>query len=441
MSNIGNGNFVSTFGGGGSGGGGGVSSVTIQNTLYVAKNGDDATGTPNDLTKPYLTIASASADASAGDCIYVYRGSYNETSADTFVSNVYYYLEPNVDVTSDTNTLIGDTEEAFKNIYIFGYGNFICLIQAIILLDNPLSNLTLQCRNLTSANFIMRFAGQKCEVDCQDINFQGNGINYAGSGDSYINFNTSTSSDTALETWYIQHQNGNLTIRGRELSQHFNRVGGEPFAVNIGGEEEEKGQLILEIDKFNGVSGGTAMKFIQTGDGVLVKNMLKKGGSAITIINTCEVSWVNCQFKTTASLFEISGSATNNLTNCLMYQTTSLMATLTGTSVLNCVDCVFQMNAQSVCIRLTQTGEEEPINPVLILQNVTFYQLVGGTYPYCVRGILNGSPEPQLIPIYVQGNVTATQNIDTSTITNAISGNAIVVDTDVQISKNFLRLF
>jgi hypothetical protein len=441
--NTGIGNFVSQFGssGSGGGGGGGLSSVDIQNTLYVAKNGNDGTGTPNDLSKPYLTIASASADASVGDCIYVYRGSYTETTADTFVSNVYYYLEPNVDVTNDTHTLIGDTEEQSKNIYIFGYGNLICLLQAVILLNNPSSNLRLQCNNMASAFQIMVFAGQKCEVDCQDINFQGSGINYSGSGNSYINFNTCTSTNTAQQTWYIQHQQGTLTIRGRTLTQDYARSGGLPFDVNMLGEEEEKGKLILEIDQFIAISGGTAIKFQATGMGVLVKNMLKKGGSAITLVGTCNVSWFNCQFKTTANLFELSGSATNNLTNCLMYQTSSLMATLTGTSVLNCVDCVFQMNAQSVCIRLTQTGTDEPINPVLILQNVSFYQIAGGTYAFCVRGVLNGSLPPSQIPIYVQGNVTATQDIDTSNLVNAISGNAIVVDTDVQVSTNFLKIF
>ena len=33
--------------------------VTIQNTLYVAKNGNDSSGTRNRLDKPFLTIFAA----------------------------------------------------------------------------------------------------------------------------------------------------------------------------------------------------------------------------------------------------------------------------------------------------------------------------------------------------------------------------------------------
>jgi len=52
--------------------------LQLQNTLIVAKNGNDTTGTRNDWELPYLTIAAAISDASNGDTIIVMPGTYNE---------------------------------------------------------------------------------------------------------------------------------------------------------------------------------------------------------------------------------------------------------------------------------------------------------------------------------------------------------------------------
>ena len=61
----------------GGGGGGGLTSLPIANTLFVAKNGNDATALPNRLDLPYLTIDAALADVTtANDCVFVYPGSY-----------------------------------------------------------------------------------------------------------------------------------------------------------------------------------------------------------------------------------------------------------------------------------------------------------------------------------------------------------------------------
>jgi hypothetical protein len=423
----------------GGGGGGGISSVTIQNTVYVAKNGDDATGAVDDLTKPFLTIAAASAAADAQDCVYVYRGSYTETSADTFVNNVYYYLEPNVEVINDTNTLIGDSEGNPKNISIFGYGNLTCLLQKIINLQEIASTIRLECNNLTSANEIMSFNGANFQIDCNDISFQGIGFTLTGAptSDCYLNFNECICTDSATTTWSIGHAAKTITLRGRQYTQDFARDGGSPFKTVM----SSTARLIVEIDQFIAVSGGTSAIFETTGGGVMIKNMLKKGGASITMGASPQVDFYNCQLKSTANIFEMTQAGVFNLYNCLLYASIGTITTMTGTCVLNLVDCVIQVENQNCPIQITQTGEEEGINPVLVLQNVTIYNLTGGVSPFCIKGTLNGSDPANPIPIYNQGNLTATQNIDTATITNAISGNAIVVNTSLQISSNFLKTF
>lgn len=123
----------------GGGGGGGLTSIPIANTLYVAKNGSDATGAVADLSKPYLTIAAASADATAGETIYVYAGSYVETSEESFVDNVNYYLEAGVIVSNSAFPIVNDNS-GVRNIRIFGEGMFLCGATGGVKMENVSSS-------------------------------------------------------------------------------------------------------------------------------------------------------------------------------------------------------------------------------------------------------------------------------------------------------------
>ena len=110
-----------TNGGSGGGGGGGLTSVDIQNTLYVAKNGNDSTGVRNDLSKPFLTISGASASSLSGDAIYVFSGTYQEVGTESFVSLRMYYLELGVVVSNELSPVIDDSSQP-KVLKIYGQG-------------------------------------------------------------------------------------------------------------------------------------------------------------------------------------------------------------------------------------------------------------------------------------------------------------------------------
>lgn len=58
----------------------GGGSVTLNNSVYVAKNGNDGTGVRNDLGHPFLTINAAIAASNPYDVIVVYPGTYQETA-------------------------------------------------------------------------------------------------------------------------------------------------------------------------------------------------------------------------------------------------------------------------------------------------------------------------------------------------------------------------
>jgi hypothetical protein len=134
-----------------SGGGGSPSSdITIQNTLYVMKNGDDSTALPNRLDKPFLTIYGASLQAVAGDVIYVFAGNYDEADNDWVQSDVIYDFQEGANVTN-VNTCISDGGFA-KNIHIQGNGNFIQsgvnFSIAVVNISNVSSNLYLRCNSI-----------------------------------------------------------------------------------------------------------------------------------------------------------------------------------------------------------------------------------------------------------------------------------------------------
>jgi len=52
--------------------------VTVNNTVFVSKNGNNATGARNDWSKPFLTIQAALAAALAGDTVFIFPGTYAE---------------------------------------------------------------------------------------------------------------------------------------------------------------------------------------------------------------------------------------------------------------------------------------------------------------------------------------------------------------------------
>ena len=125
-----------------------LSNITIANTLYVMKNGNDLTALPDRLDKPFLTIFAASQAASVGDTIYVFSGLYNEGTADLFLSNINYVLGAGVTVQTSTPT-VNDFSGA-KNINISGTGVLYCTNTNGYTVDvtNPNSILNLYCRRV-----------------------------------------------------------------------------------------------------------------------------------------------------------------------------------------------------------------------------------------------------------------------------------------------------
>ena len=101
--------------------------TNLQNTLYVAVNGNDTTGARNNLAKPFLTLEAARDAAVSGDTIFVYPGAYAVTTTATnglAKDGVNWFFYPGAIVTKTTNgwmfNMIGLT--LASNVY--GKGSF-----------------------------------------------------------------------------------------------------------------------------------------------------------------------------------------------------------------------------------------------------------------------------------------------------------------------------
>lgn len=74
----------------------GIGIITVNNTVFVMKNGSDATGTRQRLDLPFLTLSAAQTAAQSGDTIIVYPGTYTSNGLGKNGVNWYFYLGANI---------------------------------------------------------------------------------------------------------------------------------------------------------------------------------------------------------------------------------------------------------------------------------------------------------------------------------------------------------
>ncbi len=89
--------------------------LTLNNMVFVAKNGSDSTGLVNRLDKPFLTILAAQSATTSGYTIYVYPGSY--TISNLGKDGVSYHFMDGVNLSFSTGFVLS----ANINIFVSGF--------------------------------------------------------------------------------------------------------------------------------------------------------------------------------------------------------------------------------------------------------------------------------------------------------------------------------
>lgn len=148
-----------------------ITSVNVDNTVFVMKNGDDGTGVRERFDLPFLTIGAAKAAALAGDTIWVYAGIYDEK--DLLKDDVNYYFDVGAIIGftgADAGAIFDDGVNGAGGVVtcdIDGYGSFtrggVAAADAnVINIDNS-SSISFRC-------MLMNATGGKTLIDIDAVN-------------------------------------------------------------------------------------------------------------------------------------------------------------------------------------------------------------------------------------------------------------------------------
>ncbi len=123
-------------------------------TIYVATTGNDSTGAVGNISKPYLTLESASLAATSGDTIIVFPGSYTVTTTATngiAKDGVNYFFHPGTTVSkSSSGHIFYDTGFTLP-CNVFGYGSFSKTTSTGKIYFNTVGNAIFEALSVTSS--------------------------------------------------------------------------------------------------------------------------------------------------------------------------------------------------------------------------------------------------------------------------------------------------
>ena len=121
----------------GGGGGGGITNVTLDNSLFVSKDGNDTTAQPYSLVNQYLTIQAAINDAASGETVFVYPGTYTENLTISGGIRVHFFLgaivSGQIDMDGGTNYITGNGQFTYTGaghcLHIFGGASSVNMVE------------------------------------------------------------------------------------------------------------------------------------------------------------------------------------------------------------------------------------------------------------------------------------------------------------------------
>lgn len=421
------------------GGGGGLTSLPIENTLYVAKNGNDATGERNRLDKPFLTIAGANSVAQLNDCVYVFSGLYVETG-DTFSSGVFYHLEDGASVTNSAGALVRDDGVNAKAINIFGNGRLATSSVGAFCVDLTVSTANIECFSISGDNAMI--LGGECNiiVRSQISANSGVGIALVNDASGYIEFDTLNSINTfagisANITSVTTSTSDDLYIKGRRFLAEPSGKGAGVYNLFNEGNQLITFEILETICLTQFPMSNIATSNIVFKNGFFKHSNVPSSQGTGFIVNDAKLDLINCTILSRINSFNIQATFCEiNLLNCYL-SCVGILPNITcnENSTLYIQDSILETNNQDSGANIRTNGT----TPVLVIANSQLInELPLGGGQFCIDAQVLDVGET--LDIRIQGVCVATFPTSTE-IVNLITGTNIIASVNaITIPRNKL---
>lgn len=177
--------------------------VLTGNIVYVdIVNGNDLTGAVGDISRPYLTLLAAQTDASVGDTVMVYPGSYTSTQLGR--NGINWYFLPGASVTFSTTGWSIPSLLTSQSYNVYGFGSFTSAGGSVVAIGSngnyrieavsitgvtitSSSSVTITSRAITASGGAT-FSGGVSVINCPSVSF-GTGLTISSSTNLTINGN------------------------------------------------------------------------------------------------------------------------------------------------------------------------------------------------------------------------------------------------------------
>jgi hypothetical protein len=411
--------------------------ITLQQTLYVAKNGNDSTALRNRLDKPFLTIFAARQASLPGDLIFVYPGIYAEGSNDIIATNVNYWFEDGSEVTCLTQ-VVSDYGTA-KNINVDGRGIFRVLnvntSLGVINLTNAASTIVFRGKSIVGlGNGIAIFNAVSFDIKVDSISSSVQyGATIRGNCFGILEFDTMNVTSTSAAIFMSNHGTDlvsrNIIVKGKILNS--NNSIADAGVITHGNCNNTRFFYSDILINHTGVSGG-AFCTLNGGGKTLFSNltMLSTNGYGISLQGDSVLEASDCIIVSTTFAARAYNDGCFSASNTLFKTDTDLVGaggavSCSGTGEIELNACTLEMisvDALRLCVDVLNNNFR-----------MRFTKLVGTGITESI-----GSSTATPADIMVEGDCSANLPLSAD-ITNIIVGTSVIVDAN--IARNSQTLY
>jgi hypothetical protein len=364
----------------------------------------------------------------AGDCVYVYAGSYTETG-DTFSSAVFYHLEDGVTVINSAGALVRDDGVNRKSINIFGNGRLATSIRGASCVDLTVSTANIECNSISGSKGMILGGACNIIVRTRITATAGVGISLVNDASGYIQFETLYSSDSESGISANTTTSNDLYIKGRYFSA-------TPFAqvYNL----FNSGLQVITFEILETVCLSENPICNASGGNYIFKNGLFNQ-TTISVGFECletKIDFINCIIlQSTSSSFNIKNIAsTINLIQCNLDSFAGINIICDEESITYIQDSVLNTDNQELIGANIITIGTTPTLVIANSQLINGLRGEGGQFSILAQDLLIG----ETLDIRIQGICVATFPTSTQ-IVNIITGTNIIADTNaITVPRNKL---